>query len=376
MESDGKLKVLLMGDASNYHRALAEGLRAYGHEVVVASNGSGWMNTERDIDISRKNNRLSGAMLWLRLQWLMMSKLRGFDVVQISSPVFLSQRPVRNAILFRQLKRHNRKVFLTALGTDSPYVKMCLEPDSPLKYNEWMVDGVPAPHYYKSAADRGRWVGRELSEHCDMIYREVDGAVSVLYEYDVLCRRMLPDDKVAYAGIPIDVDSIKPCELPDRPDKVKLFLGMHRDRKAEKGTDRMLAAAKRVVERHPDKCSLDIVENLPYKEYLERLRSSHVVMDQLYSYTPATNALLAMAMGLNTMSGGEEEFYDFIGEKELRPVINVLPDDDALYSIIEDTVLHPELIRERGLQGREFVKKHNDKMVVAQRFIDFWRNRL
>ncbi|MDE6395111.1 MAG: glycosyltransferase family 1 protein, partial [Duncaniella sp.] len=140
--------------------------------------------------------------------------------------------------------------------------------------------------------------------------------------------------------------------------------------------DRLLAAARRVAERYPDKCTLEIVENIPYAQYIERMRGSHVVLDQLYSYTPATNALLAMAMGLNTVSGGEEDYYHFIGEERLRPIINAEPDDEALYRVIEETVLHPEEIKQRGLEGREFVVKHNDIGVVARRFVDFWTRRL
>lgn len=375
------LRILLVGDASNYHRSLAEGLRAMGHEVVLASNGSGWMDTERDIDISRRDGKLGGALLWMKLRWLMLSRFRGFDVVQLSNPVFVNLRPERNLILFNELKRHNRSVFLSALGTDYQYVEMCMSyPYGPLAYNEWMVRDKWSPYLEESTEIAVAWVTHPLSTHCETIYKGIDGAVSALYEYHLACqwsRYPLPENHIAYGGIPIDTRSIRPVEMPDRIDKVKLFLGMHRDRKVEKGTDRLLAAARRVVERYPDKCTLEIVENIPYAQYIERMRGSHVVLDQVYSYSPATNALLAMAMGLNTVSGGEEDYYRFIGEERLHPIINARPyHDELLYGIIRETVLHPELIRQRGIEGREFVVKHNDISVVARRFVDFWTRRL
>ena len=370
------MRILLIGDASNYHRALAGGLRSLGQDVVIASNGSRWMNTERDIDISRKPGKISGGILWLQLMKLMLTKFRGYDIVEISNPIFIDQRPNRNNVLFKYLKNHNKSIFLSGLGTDTEYIRMSLDPKSKLKYNEWFVNGQPTPYHLHRSDIRDAWLNDPLKSHCDMVYNEIDGIVTALYEYNLSCQRTVPAHKVAYGGIPIDTEAISPVHIPERPSKVKLFLGMHSDRKLEKGTDRMLAAAKKVVEKYPDKCTLDIVENLPYNIYLERLRNAHVVLDQLYSYTPATNALLAMAMGLNTISGGEEDFYNFIGEKDMRPVINALPDDDALYRTIEDTVLHPELIRPRGMMGREFVRKHNDSTVVAKRFIDFWSKRL
>ena len=39
------MKILLLGEASNLHWTLAEGLRTLGHDVTVASGGSGWMIT-------------------------------------------------------------------------------------------------------------------------------------------------------------------------------------------------------------------------------------------------------------------------------------------------------------------------------------------
>lgn len=132
-----------------------------------------------------------------------------------------------------------------------------------------------------------------------------------------------------------------------------------------------------MADAHSDKCTLDIVENLPYSEYLKRLRNADIVLDQLYSYTPATNAMLAMAMGKVAVSGGEPEFYDFIGEKENHPIVNAVPDDDdALYRAVEDAVVHRERLADLGARSREFVVRHNDVDVVAKRFIDFWTSKL
>ena len=44
------MKILLLGEYSNVHNTLAQGLRALGHEVVVASSGDGWKDYPRDID--------------------------------------------------------------------------------------------------------------------------------------------------------------------------------------------------------------------------------------------------------------------------------------------------------------------------------------
>lgn len=47
------MKILLLGEYSNVHATLADGLRRLGHEVTVASNGDFWKDYPRDIDFSR-----------------------------------------------------------------------------------------------------------------------------------------------------------------------------------------------------------------------------------------------------------------------------------------------------------------------------------
>lgn len=373
--TDRPLKILLMGDASNYHNALASGLSRLGHSVTVASSGSGWMDTDRNVNLRRRPGKIGGAMFWLKMLSRILPRLQGYDVVSVHNPIFLELRPEKIIRVFDYLKRHNGNVFLTALGTDTPYVDMCTCADVPLRYSEWRIGVDPSPFALSHSGIEQAWKAPLLRSHCETVYAGIDGAVTALYEYDLACRRVLPPQKVAYGGIPVDLDAIEPVELPDSPGKVRLFLGMHRGRMTEKGTDRLLAAARKVVERHPSRCTLDIVENVPYREYVERLRSAHVVIDQLYSYTPATNALLAMATGLNIVSGAEPEYYDFIKERELRPIINAVPDDDALYRMFEDIVMHPELLRQRGIEGRKFVARHNDSQVVARRFVEFWNER-
>lgn len=84
-----------------------------------------------------------------------------------------------------------------------------------------------------------------------------------------------------------------------------------------------------------------------------------------------------MAMGKTVVSGGEPEYYDFIGEHDNRPIINAVPDDDdALFRAIENTVLHTHALIDNGKRNREFVIKHNDAGVVAKRFTDFWTTKL
>lgn len=366
-------KILLLGDYSNCHRTLATGLRKLGCDVTVASDGSKWLDCERQIDITRSPGKLGGAMLYWRLRYGDLHRmLRGYDIVAIHDINFVDLKPQRLRPLFDRLKRENGKVFLTAMSTDIAFLDMLEATDSPLRYSEWFVEGKPSRLHTQMPYLWTQWHNRDLVDYQHHVLDELDGAVAVLYEYQLGMERALGADRVAYGGIPVDLSLLPPVTYPDHIEKVKFFLGRDRSRKLVKGSDYLETAAKRVVEKYPGKAELAIVENRPYVEFVKLLRDSHVVLDQIYSYTPATTALMAMAYGLNVVSGGEPEYYDFIGEKVNRPIINAPIDLDALTQALEEVVLQPEEIPSRGKRSHEFVEKHNDCEVVARRFLDFW----
>lgn len=371
------MKILLMGDASNYHATLAVGLRNLGHDVTVASNGSYWMDTPRDINLNRYASKIGGAILWARLNTVLAPKLKGYDVVQLHSPVFVDLRPHRVAGVFDKLRRDNGSVFLTALGTDSNYVSECLDPRSPIEYSEWSLWGRVTPYRLANPELVDRWLAKPLNDLCRKIYGEVDGVVSALYEYDVACRRLVEPDRLCYGGLPINLERSKPVDRPQGEGKISLFLGRHKSRQLEKGTNVLEKVGREVLSADPDNFTFDIVENLPYDVYLNRLNAADIVFDQLYSYTPATSALLAMANGQVTVSGGEEAFYRFIGEPRLRPVINAVPgQEQALVNKLLSFASRRDELDRLGSQGREFVEKHHDVNIVAERFVRFWERRL
>ena len=128
---------------------------------------------------------------------------------------------------------------------------------------------------------------------------------------------------------PVITDFAKVAFPPERP--VRFFVGVQRSRSSYKGTDIMLRALRRLEAERPDEVQVVAVENLPFDEYKRAMLSCDVLLDQLYSYTPAMNALQAMAQGLVVVGGGEPESYDLLGCADLRPIVNVLPDENDVY---------------------------------------------
>lgn len=368
------MKVLLLGDYSNCHRTLATGLRRLGCDVTVASDGTLWMQTERDVDTRRRYDGKAGGLLhYINMADLFGRRIGGYDIVSFCAPTFLTLKPERLRSLFDMVRRRNGRMMYTAMSTDLPYLDMLADPAGPLQYSEWYLEGGhPAPLMLADAAQWQKWHSPAMTNYQNYFFDHIEGAVSVLYEYHLAMERRLGAGRVAYGGIPIVTADYEPVAMSEQPATVRLFLGRHRARSMEKGGELLEQAARRVMACHPGRAELTVVENRPLAEFNAMLRNSHVVLDQIYSYTPATTALMAMAYGLNVVSGGEDDYYRFIGEDTLRPIINAPTDIDTLEAVIEDTIMRPELLRERSRQGRLLVERHNDVDVVARRFLDFW----
>lgn len=360
------MKILLIGDYSNMHSQLAQTLRSLGHCVTLLSEGSGFQQTKRDIDVRRKLPwKFGGLELLLRCKHLFRNKLRNFDIVALQHPHFLALKPHHLKSLLQILRGENNRIFLTAAGIDANYIRECLDPASPLAYSEFRIGAAPGP----VALSAQRWLTPEMQEYNDFFYSQIDGAVSALYEYHVALRRILPDSRIHYGGIPIDTNALQPFPLPDINHGIHLFLGRHSRRKAEKGTDLLEQAAGELCKRHNGNIVLDIVENRPYAEYIGLMHNSHIVLDQTYSYTPATNALIAMARGRIAASGAEPQFYNFIGETDNHPIVNVGPTLNSTIEALDNIISNPDDIQRRANASRNFVIKHNAAEVVAARFL-------
>ena len=367
------MKILFVGDASNMHNCLAQALRDLGHTAIVASNGSHWMNTHRDIDLKRRPGKV-GAVKYVLKLLSSLHQMRDFDVVETCGQVFFDLKPGKVRWAFDWLKRHNRCMLLGAIGTDYVYFTTCHDGKT-YRYSDYMVGDQPSPfvlsqEYIDKREDL--WGAPFMQEHSDYLLERYDGAISCLWEYQA-CYEPIFGNRLAYGGIPIDTANIDPITIDREPEKVKFFIGIQRDRNVLKGTDLLLEAARRTVDRYPNLCELTVVESIPYEEYIDLCRKSHVLLDQLYSYTPATNALLAMARGLVAVSGAEPEYYDLIGEHDNQPIINVSPlrvgdIDSKLEWLVQNKQLLPNLSR----RSREFVVKHNDSHVVARRHMEFY----
>ena len=209
-----------------------------------------------------------------------------------------------------------------------------------------------------------------LGEVNQYIANNCDGIIAGLYEYYA---SYTPDYPEKTRFIPFPIVPFNSLTFTDEtPQRIRFFIGIQKSRSAYKGTDIMLRALERVAKELPERCEIVRVENVPFAEYVKLMHGSDVILDQLYSYTPAMNALEAMARGLIVVGGAEPEHYELMNEPELHPIINVQPNEESVYQALKDLAQHPERIPQLKRDSVNYILKHHDYIKVAQRYLEVW----
>jgi glycosyltransferase involved in cell wall biosynthesis len=363
------MKILLLGEYSNVHATLAQGLRELGQDVTVVSNGDFWKDYKRDIDISRTPGKIGGLKYILRLLKIL-PQLKGYDIVQLINPMFVELKASRILYIYKYLRRNNGKMFLGGFGMDYYWVSTCRN-EKPLRYSDFNI-GDELRTNRDAMKEIKDWMGTHKEKLNRYIANDCDGIITGLYEYWVCYHPKFPD-KTTFIPYPII------CE-PDNESKInksypiKIFIGINKKRSEYKGTDIMLEAAKTIADKYPDKVVLQIAENIPYEEYQDMMKGADVILDQLYSYTPSMNPLIAMSKGIICVGGGEPENYEIINENNLRPIINVLPNKEDVINKLDYLINHPENIPELKRQSIEYIHKHHDYIDVANKYLDFYKS--
>jgi glycosyltransferase involved in cell wall biosynthesis len=162
----------------------------------------------------------------------------------------------------------------------------------------------------------------------------------------------------------------KAIYTPDR--RIRFFIGIQKARSIYKGTDIMLRALERLQRDYPTECELLKAESVPFEQYSRMIEDCDVLLDQLYGYSPAMNALLAMSKGKIVVGGAEPECYDILDEKELRPMINVVPDETDVYNKLKWIVENKNKLATMQQESIDFIKKHHSPTKVAEQYIKFW----
>jgi len=363
------MKILLLGEASYLHNTLKKGLLERGHRVILASDGNGWHNSPRDIDLRRDIQRW-GKLSGLLVLWRILTHLFSFcgnDIVQVHNYQFVPLKPPCNKLIFRLLKLTNRKVVKGCWGDDPQIFKM--QAEGIPTYSDTYWNG----HLQNIEANKERIAEQMIPSLVDCwqyISIHADALIPCLYEYYLCYHTPGYQERLHYISLPMEVPTTYEGNIKCKGKVIKVLVGLQPKREFLKGALKIARFVEIVAKRHPGKIDIRYVEGAPYDEYCRMIDEADVLVDQFYSYTPSMNSLAAMVRGTVVIGGGEEEYYQFIGEQQLRPIINVSPEypDDENVSIIEETFFTDGKLFDLSCQSINFVRKYHDYQIVAGKY--------
>lgn len=366
------MKILLLGEASFVHSTLRKGFKALGHNVVLMSDGNKLRNCPRDVDLKRdmRYGKLGGLLvLWRLLKNV--RRLFGNDIVQIQNFQFVPLKVWLNRLIFVILKLGNKKVVKCCL-TEDPVTDM-RQAEGIFMYSDTHIGKRPI-NVEQNRERIAEQMRPEYIKCCAYVNAKADVLLPCLYEYYVCYDLPEYRGKLHYLPLPMEIPPVGGgCRLKvEGP--VRVLVGIQEERDYIKGAGLIAAIVDKIARENPGKIEIRRVTDVPYAEYLAMLDKADVLVDQIYSYTPSMNSLAAMAHGTVVIGGGEEEYYNFIGEKTLRPIINVRPEQDEYnLNALRATLLRPERIEDMKRQGLEFVRKHHDYLKVSGMYLDVYK---
>ena len=379
------MKVLFVGEYSNVYTELSSELNSRGIETFTISDGDAFKNYPADFKLKnvRKQNPsiirkivntclfrlgLEGITIFLRNWTKLKSVSIGYDVVQLINPVALSGfGSFLNLAYLKYLHKHNKKIYLSVLGDDYYTVN-------------WFIKNDFKSDYYRS---------NHLKQFC-----KPDWAFKYKYclGYHFLNRYAIDISEKIIPGLrcyrePYIWTGKVTCVIPfpvnpsrlgtplciKKGDVINIFHGWQKGREHRKGNLIFAKVVKRLEKEYADKLQYNVVQSVPYEEYVKLYNNCHIFLDQVFFEDKGYNGLLGMAAGKVVFSGffdkALKEYPHYYGEVI---GVDVSRDEDDMYNKFRHIVETPEIINEISNNAIAFVKKNHLSSVVADMYLNVW----
>lgn len=350
------MKVLLLGEFSGFFKYLKSGLQDNGVIVDWYAGGDGFKKiTGMNGDITGHTGvKFIDKILY---PFCLVKRLKEYDVVQLVNPLIFS--PWINAYLVRKLKKNNKLLVVSAVGTDYSVYKY--QKQVQREYEYYLLDDCDDYDIYYAKECKYTRDYENVMKCCDAI---IPGS----YEYALAYQKNLKVIPIVH--YPINLDEIEYKENVVG-DKIIFFHGLNRE--AFKGTKYIREAMEALKEKYPDEVEVIIDGRMPFDRYLEVMQKANVIVDQCKSYGPGINALIAMAQGKIVLGGSEDGAVED-AEGERCPIWNIKPDKEQIFSVLEQIMINKEKIPLWGEESRQYVEKYHNSTDRAADYIKAWKS--
>ena len=354
------MKILLLGEFSSFHQNLAEGLRALGHDAIVAGDGDGYKNIHVDIKLDSKHQNFYGKLERNLKKVKFLSRIEGYDVVQLINPFFVNHHIPFLQKIYEQISVRNNKFFMTVAGMDAYFWKYANKKLLYTPLNDFLRFDIKRNKYFMQS-DKAWKFNQEILNY-------LDGIIPIIYEYQI-CYSGKTKKLMPLIPIPINTDKHKSLDFKHK-DKLNIFHGL--SRYGHKGTRYVESAFKKIEKKFPNHIETTIIGGLGFNDYMRYLSRADIVIDQVNSYSMGMNALMSMAMGKIILGGNELESN--INKHNLdNPCINIRPDSNDIVQKVEELLDKRNSLESIANDGRQYIEKHHSHITIAQQYLNAWK---
>jgi hypothetical protein len=351
------MKILLFGELSGLHSNLKEGFAQLGHDVKLWSEGDGYKKMKGDLNYgnSFKNKHLKNFFRFIEL-WLLLLKIRNYDVVQLISLEMLIMPSFMKIWYLKILKARNGQIVLNRCGLDAYGSCVIL---GKLDYSPVLNELKEAN--YKAFCRRINLHNLYYSEKLANFFTDI---IVNTYEYCLPYKNF----KNYYGSAPLPM-LINPNYSPNVVSgKIKILYGILR--KDRKGHRFINGALDLIKERYSNTVEIIYVEKVSFQEYEKMLESCNILIDQACSFSMGMNALYALSKGKVVLGGNEKEAEDFYGMS--IPIINIKPSVDDIYKKIEELINNPHQITHLGELSNKYTIENHKAEKVAKNYEEIY----
>jgi len=377
------MKILLIGEYSNLHNSLKEGLQKNGHEVVLLGTGDGFKNFDSDIVIkssvfegkflkfiAKIIDRLIGISLneieIFVKTIIIINKLKGYDVVQLINERSFNTSPFLEKILLKNIFKNNSKVFLLACGVDTVSIKYAKE--KKFRYS------ILSPYFEnKNLKKEFKHTLKYLNSNYLMLGKFIREKVYGIISSDLDYHLPYKNSK-KYLGIipnPINTDKLKITDI-NKKNKIWILHAVNSKNKIKKGNEFFEKALSLVEEKYKNEINIIKTIDIPYSEHIINVKKCDILLDQVYAYDQGYNALEAMALGKVVLTGAEKEWIEFYNLEEDSVAINALPDVSKIVKKLSWLIENPIQLMNISKNARKFIEKHHHYENIAKKYLTTW----
>ena len=378
------MKILLIGEYSNLHNSLKQGLVKNGYNVVLLGNGDGFKDYDADIlikssffekkilkIIAKIVDRLTGISLneieFFIRSLFKIKALKNFDVVQLINERAFKTSPWMEKILLKELVKNNKKIFLLACGVDN--VSLTYANEKKFRYS------ILTPYLENSSQKKEyKQTLKYLSPGYLRLSKYVKNIVSGIISSDL-------DYHIPYKGTekylgmipnPINIDKLKK-PYPIKRSRIHILHAINSKNKIKKGNKIFEKSLLIIEKKYSDKIKVITTIDNSYSSHIKNVENCDILLDQVYAYDQGYNALEAMALGKVVFTGAEVEWAEYYKIKENMVAINALPDVSKIVDKLSWLIENPIHLKNISINARKFIEIHHNYKSIALKYINNWK---